>query len=356
MKKGERMVDENKEQVEQRESRLRATLERGRVHAKTGARLTVAGLIAGAALVLAATLLEPAPGPHRTTIVSPTEATSDPSTIKGEWHRNVTQIDAPENLTIFGERMPLQNWDIRERFEREFYYNYQNADQLVLWWKRGQRHFEKIDRMLEEAGLPRDLKYLMIAESGVRNVESPAKASGFWQFIPGTGTRFGLRVDNLVDERLDPVQATNAAISYFKSLKSEFPTWTLVAAAYNMGEANVRQVMEYQKQRSYWNIYVNEETMRYVFRIAAIKELMEHGEKYGLTFERMKPFEWPETRTETVQGPVSSIADWALSQGSSYKDVKVLNPWIIGRSLPAGTWRIELPKEDDDKTTVDMLN
>lgn len=337
---------------DRQEGRLKSTFDKGKVHAAKGARLTLTAVILGAVIVLTATLLERPDQNAHSGIVTQTEATANPEIIKSEWLRNVTHIDAPAEMTIFGERIPMENWDIRERFEREFYYNYQNADQLVIWWKRGHRYFDQIDKMLEEAGLPRDLKYLMVAESGVRNVSSPANANGFWQFIPGTGTRYGLRVNANIDERLDPEKATRAAIAYFKDMKAKIPTWTLVAAGYNMGEGNVFQVLDYQKQNSYWNIYMNEETMRYVYRIAAIKELMEHGEKYGLNFARMKPFELPETRTVTVQGPINAVADWAVNQGSSYKDVKVLNPWILGRSLPAGSWQIDLPKDDDDKTTV----
>jgi membrane-bound lytic murein transglycosylase D len=132
------------------------------------------------------------------------------------------------------------------------------------------------------------------------------------------------------------------------------PQWTMVAAGYNMGEGNVASVRQQQRQESYWNWYINEETMRYVYRIAAIKELMEHGEKYGLEFNRVKPFTLPETKTVSVNGPIASIADWALAQGYSYKDVKILNPWIVGRTLPSGNWQIDLPKDDDDRTTVSL--
>ena len=142
--------------------------------------------------------------------------------------------------------------------------------------------------MLKEADLPDDLKWLAVAESGLTNVKSPANANGMWQFIPGTAQRFGLRVDDAIDERLDPEKATKAAIAYFKFIKSSLPSWTLVAAGYNMGEDNVATAMQWQHATNYWNLYINEETMRYVFRIAAIKELMSHGEKYGLDFDHLK--------------------------------------------------------------------
>ena len=264
----------------------------------------------------------------------------------------ITDIEVPTDVTLFGERLPLENWEIRERFEREFYYNYNNAYQLVIWWERSGRYFPMVRAMLSNAGLPSDLAYLAVAESGLANVKSPANANGFWQFIPGTALRFRLRVDDLIDERLDPAKATRAAIAYFQFMKSELPIWTLVAAGYNMGEDNVLQAMQWQHATSYWNLYLNDETMRYVFRIAAIKELMTNAEKYGLDFQNLKPYRTPAVHYVSVTGPIASIADWAFSQGYLYKDVKVLNPWLIGRSIPAGSWQIALPLTDEDRATI----
>jgi membrane-bound lytic murein transglycosylase D len=265
---------------------------------------------------------------------------------------NVTQIAAPTTATVFGERIPLENWEVRERFEREFYYNFSNADQILLEWKRAQRLFPNVDKALAAAGLPADLKFLAVAESGLKNVKSPANANGFWQFIPSTGMTYGLRVDDLIDERLDPDRATAAAIKYFQKMKAALPTWTLVAAGYNMGEDNVRQAMDWQHQSSYWNLFLNDETMRYVFRVAAIKELLENGQKYGLNFAKTTPFRDVQTKPIPVQGPIGSISDWAQQQGYAYKDIKILNPWIVGRSLPGGSYTIKLPIADEDRATV----
>jgi membrane-bound lytic murein transglycosylase D len=156
---------------------FRSTYEKSKTHARKGAKLGLTAVAMSLLIVLAATFLERPE--DRSPLVSQTVATGNTENVKSMWLKNVTQIDAPENITIFGERIPIENWDIRERFEREFYYNYQNADQLVIWYKRGHRYFDMIDRMLEDAGVPRDLKYLMVAESGVRNVQSPANANGF---------------------------------------------------------------------------------------------------------------------------------------------------------------------------------
>jgi hypothetical protein len=266
--------------------------------------------------------------------------------------KSITDLELPKEVSLFGERVPLENWEMRERFEREFYSNYSNASNLVIWYERSGRSFPVIHAMLKDAGLPEDLEYLAVAESGLTNVKSPANANGFWQFIPGTATRFGLRVDDLIDERLDLVKSTKAAIAYFNYMKSKLATWTLVAAGYNMGEDNVMTAMQWQHATSYWNLFLNEETMRYIFRIAVIKELMTHGEKYGLDFGHLKVYRTPSVRYVPVIGPIPSISDWAQQQGYLYKDVKVLNPWLAGRSIPAGTWQIALPLTDEDRPIV----
>ncbi len=266
--------------------------------------------------------------------------------------KSITDLQIPDTVTLFGERLPLDNWFVRRQFERDFYYNWNNAYALVLWWQRSGVYFPMIEEKLHEAGLPDDLKYLAVAESGLVNVQSPANANGFWQFIPKTAQRFGLRVDDLIDERLDPEKATDAAIAYFKYMRTVLPTWTLVAAGYNMGEDNVREAMQWQHASSYWDLYLNEETMRYIFRIATIKELMSHGARYGLDFSKLTPYRVPEVKYTTVHGPIVSIADWAWSEGFLYKDVKVLNPWLIGRSIPAGTFRIALPSTDEDRASM----
>ena len=278
--------------------------------------------------------------------------TSNPLEASTPSAHSITEIEVPTEVELFGERLPLANWEIRERFEREFYYNYNNAYQIVIWWKRSGRYFPLVHTMLENAGLPTDLEYLAVAESGLANVKSPANANGFWQFIPQTAQRFGLRIDDAIDERLDPEKATRAAIDYFKFMKSKLGAWTLVAAGYNMGEDNVAQAMQWQHTTNYWNLYINDETMRYVFRIAAIKELMTHADKYGLDFSHLQPYHTPAVRYQMVAGPITSIADWAYQQGFLYKDVKVLNPWLIGRSIPKGNYQIALPLSDGDRPTV----
>ncbi|MBS1904591.1 MAG: lytic transglycosylase domain-containing protein [Bacteroidetes bacterium] len=266
---------------------------------------------------------------------------------------SVTAVTPPTNVVLFGKQLPLlEDWEVRERFEREFYYNLVNSDQLILWWKRLGRWESMIDSSLDANGLDRDLKYLMVAESGVRNVESPAKAHGFWQMIPPTAQRWGLRVDDDIDERLDPYKSTGAAIRYLATLKAQFNDYLLACAAYNMSEDNVAEVLRYQHQTNYWNLYINEETMRYVFRIAAIKELLEHGDRYGLKFGHVPRYSLHNVKSISVNGPIESIADWAVGLGYSYKDVKIYNPWLVSRRIPSGTFTITVPADDTSRTTV----
>ena len=270
-----------------------------------------------------------------------------------DWHRNVTALSLPSEVFLFDKKLPLENWEVRERFEREFYYNYTNADQLLIWWKRLKRWESMIDSMLDANKLPRDFKYLMIAESGARNVQSPARANGYWQFIAPTAERFGLRVDQSIDERLDPILSTTAAMVFLSRLKAQFNSnYFLSAAAYNMGEEGLQLAMDFQHQSNYWNLNLSEETMRYLLRIAVIKELMEQGQKYGFHFALTTPYKMHSLKTVSVHGPIINISDWAISQGFTYKDVKFYNPRFIAHSIPVGVFDIRLPATDSDRTTV----
>jgi membrane-bound lytic murein transglycosylase D len=265
---------------------------------------------------------------------------------------NITTITPPTEAYLFDKKIPLDNWEVRERFERELYYNYANSDQLVLWWKRLARWEPMIDSMFETAGLPKDFKYLMIAESGIKNVSSPAKASGFWQFIPATAQQYGFRIDQWIDDRLDPIISTQGAVKYLARLKNMFGgDYFLVAASYNMGESGVKENLDFQHQTSYWNLYLNEETMRYPLRIAAIKELLEHPARYGFHFEKMTPYQKYSLKTILLHGPVE-IADWTDKEGYSYKDFKIFNPRFIARTIPSGTYEVHVPATNADRTTV----
>ncbi|MDD5197762.1 MAG: lytic transglycosylase domain-containing protein [Candidatus Gracilibacteria bacterium] len=229
-----------------------------------------------------------------------------------------------------------------EKFERELSVTRFNMYQFVLYHKREPLYIPYIEKKLKSAGIPDDFKYLAIAESGLRNESlSSAGAGGIWQFVPGTAKQYGLQVTDLVDERYNFELATDAAIAYFQKLYEDFHDWTLVAAAYNRGENGLRRALDDQKVSSYYDLYLNEETTRYLFRIIAIKYLMENRYEIFDADELGDVFMKPKTRIVEIL-EIQDIKAWCLSKKYDYAMVRQLNQWILGNSLPKGNWKIQV--------------
>jgi membrane-bound lytic murein transglycosylase D len=260
---------------------------------------------------------------------------------------SLSSIDMPRELDFAGEEMPLNDPEVRKRFEREMLLNLQSDGQIMLYLKRSGEVFDMYDRVLKEAGAPLDLKYLSVAESALFQSQSGKGAVGLWQFIPETGRRYGLRVDEYVDERRHPEKSTRAAAKYLKDNYARYNSWYLAMAAYNMGEGATNDDLSFQRQKSFFDLYVNEETSRYPFRIMAIKEIMSNPRKYGFNLRESDYYRMPKTKVVKVTEGIDNLAQWAEAQGSTYKKVKLANPWILRRSLPAPTtaWEIEVPVE-----------
>ena len=233
---------------------------------------------------------------------------------------------------------------LRERLTREFAITRYTVYQFALYHERAPTYFPYIERKLKEYGIPDDFKYLAIAESGLRNSAiSDKNAGGIWQFIPDTARRFGLVINDTNDERYDIRQSTDAAMKYFAYLHDRFHDWTLVAAAYNRGEAGITKALTDQHVTSYYDLFLNEETGRYVFRIIAIKYLMEHRTEIFSPFELGDPFPVADTRTVAVHGPLV-LSDWAVQNKYSYGTIRDLNPQILTDKLPTGgSWNITVP-------------
>jgi len=245
-----------------------------------------------------------------------------------------------------GEPVPMDNPEVRERFEKEFLLTLGDPSQVILWLKRSRRYFSIIEPMLRSAKLPDDLKYLAIAESSLKpHAGSPKGAMGFWQFIPSTGQRYGLTVNVNKDERRNIFRATEAAIQYFKALHEEFGSWTLAAAAYNMGENGLLAEMREQQTDDYYLLYLPFETQAYLFRIIAIKLICTRPEAFGFTLQPgdyYAPMAFDRIRIDcTRETPVRLIAQAA---GTQFKVIKDLNPEIRGYFLNAGTHEILVPK------------
>jgi len=252
----------------------------------------------------------------------------------------------PEKMTLCGEPVPLNDPDVREDLDREFTIAVWSRAQTTMWLKRAQRYFPEIERKIMAHHLPPDLKYVAVAESDFRpKARSSAGAQGIWQFIPPTAQRFQLKANGAVDERLEFSAATDAALRYLKQLHRLFNNWALALAAYNCGEGRVQKEMAAQGLRDYYHLSLPEETERYVHRIITAKLLMENPGRYGFDIPQDQlypPVDCDEVDFSILKDvPVKILAD---ACGSYYKTLKRLNPWIKGATLPAGTYRLKVPK------------
>jgi hypothetical protein len=214
-------------------------------------------------------------------------------------------------------------------------------------------HAEKGDtsdhqkKIKEEQGIPDDFKYLAIAESGLMNVGSPAGARGYWQILEDTGKEYGLEITATVDERYHFEKATMAASRYFKKAHAKFGDWTAVAASYNMGQSGFSKRQEEQLHRNYYDLYLNEETSRYLFRILAFKVIFENPGKFGYHLQEEDYYQNPEFKTFEIQGDIKDLPQWAKNQGSNFKYLKLYNPWLRDRNLKSKkgkVYEIRLPK------------
>jgi LysM repeat protein len=251
----------------------------------------------------------------------------------------------PKSVSLCGEKIPVEDLNVREMLDREFTIVVWDRAQVFLWLKRAGRYFPYIEKKLAEMGMPEDLKYLAVAESSlISTIRSEKGALGLWQLMSHTARRNGLRKDRMMDERRSFEHSTKAALKYLAQLKEVFGTWTLALAAYNCGEGRLSKEIEEQKVRNYYRLNLPLETERFVFRIAAIKVLMENPERYG--YYLAKEHFYRPINCDTVQVEVKvplSIADVAQAVGTDFKALKELNPQILGYHLPAGHYMIKVP-------------
>ena len=247
------------------------------------------------------------------------------------------------------EIVPMQ-WDYyfnKQKFDKEFLITWNTLYQFYLYIKRYPLFIPEIEKKLSAAGIPTDFKYLPIAESALReDVISPAGAAGIWQFMPETAKRFNLEINEYVDERYNLEKSTNAAIEYLTILNNKFDNWTLAAAAYNRWENGIARAMESQRVDNYYDLYLNEETSRYIFRITAIKYLIESYFENRWVIDALIGWVYKKQKIQKITvGKIESLFDWSISQNQNYKTIKILNPWILWDSLPEWNWIITILKK-----------
>jgi len=260
---------------------------------------------------------------------------------------NVSTFRIPGELSFCGEQVPLEREDVRERLEGEFYYLLDKQGLLVLYVKRLARASPIVDVILELEKMPKDLRFVPLAESGlVPRAISSARAVGYWQFMEPTAERYGLRVDAYVDERRDLTRSTMAAAAYLKDLKERFGSWPAALAGYNWGEKNVEGAMKEQGTRSYYDLYLPEETERYVFRIMALKIILEDPQTYGIDLPEPELYQLPKVMEVEISSKAPlTVAILADCANVGARTVRSLNPWMRRNFLPPGEYVISVPTE-----------
>ena len=245
----------------------------------------------------------------------------------------VYALHLPDTLCFAGETFPITSPDIRERLDRELLVNTYWQSNMMLLLKRSNRFFPLIERVLEEEGVPTDFKYLAVIESGLENVTSTSGAKGFWQIMPATGREYGMEINSNVDERYHLEFSTKVAAKYLKKAKVKFGSWALAAAAYNRGINGIQRNLTAQKATNYFDLLLGQETSRYVFRIFAVKDIIENPTKYGYIFEEKDLYHHIPVRVHGLDTPISNIARFAKKMGVNYKLLKIHNPWLIQNHL-----------------------
>ena len=245
----------------------------------------------------------------------------------------VYALKTPETISFCDEEVPLELLDVRERLDRELLVNTYWQSNMLLLIKRSYRFFPLIEKILKEEDVPQDFKYLAVIESGLENVRSPKGAKGIWQIMSGTAREYGLEVNKNVDERYNLELSTRAACKYLKKAKDKFGSWTLAAAAYNRGIMGISRNLSRQKVENYYDLLLGRETSRYIFRILAVKEIMENANNYGFIFQEndlYKPYEIKKIELDTA---ISNITDFSKKMGINYKTIKLHNPWLLENHL-----------------------
>ncbi len=262
--------------------------------------------------------------------------------------QRITGYNLNKNFDFAGESIPADNFDPVERLDRELSINAYMHATTVLHIKTANRYFPIIEPILKKYEMPEDFKYLCVAESSLRMATSSAGAKGLWQFIESVGRAYGLEINDEVDERYHVEKSTEAACKFLIYLKSRFGSWTMAAAAYNMGETALAKRVIDQRSKDYYNLNLNDETSRYIFRIIAIKEIMMNPEAYGFYIDDEILYPQLSYNTVTVEKPITNLPDFAIENGTTYRLLKVFNPWLISSTLNRANgkrYEIRIPKE-----------
>ncbi len=260
----------------------------------------------------------------------------------------VYALKIPDTVDFAGEKIPLTSPDLRERMDRELLVNTYWQSNTLLLIKRANKFFPKIEQILKNEEIPDDFKYLTLIESGLQNVTSPSGAKGFWQIMRNTGIEMGLEINSNVDERYNLSLSTKTACRYIKKAKNKFGTWTLAAASYNRGISGIQKNLNFQEVNNYFDLRLGSESSRYIFRILAIKEIIENPVKYGFIFDKIDLYNEIPVSNISVDTPIVSLSKFAKQFKINYKILKIHNSWLRQNHLNNRSrkkYNIEIPLE-----------
>jgi len=261
--------------------------------------------------------------------------------------QKIHPIPIANNYTFAGEEIPMDNFDLKERMDRELIVNSYRHSATIQYIKLANRYFPVIEPILKNNGIPDDFKYLAIAESGLRNLSSPAGAKGIWQFMKPIAEELELEIYEEVDERYHLEKSTQAACDYLNKLHKRFGSWINASAAYNVGPTNLSRFLAEQDVSHYFDLNINEETMRYVFRITALKTILENPENFGFNIpseNRYPPLD--DFYTVKVNTTINKLGNYAKENGTTYRMLKIYNPWLRSTELTVkkNTYFLKIPK------------
>ncbi len=273
-------------------------------------------------------------------------------------NNKIYSVPIPKNMQFAEEKVPLYDFTVIESMERELIVNTYFHSQTILMHKRANRWLPMIEKILKKNGVPDDFKYIALIESNLANSISPKGATGFWQFMEGAAKQYGLEINDEVDERYHVEKATEAACKYIKEAYRTLGNWTLAAGSYNVGIDGMKKQMEKQKTTSYYDLSLNEETARYIFRILAVKEIISNPKNYGYQLRKKDLYPALESRKIKIDSSITDLAGFAQKQNVSYKILKYFNPWLrksILTNKDKKTYQIDIPKPGYNEEYVSRL-